>query len=186
MLCRMAANSEAGLASTTLLIRKNHLGLIARSVRGLKWRDSGCLKGEAAVTAPSCSSVAGRSEHTYGTEAQWSVDSSGIGTQDLYHFRASGRRSNQLSYLLLLPELLFLFIQFLSTCTNYHYPISFLHMLLSSLTGNTPTHVILRLANCPFDSFHWFTKMPPSALFSQLLDGTTPSTSALRYCQNTP
>ena len=61
-------------------------------------------------------------------------------------------------------------------------------MLLSSLAGNTapPTHVILRLANCPFNSFHWLTKMPPSALFSQLLDGTTPSTLALEYCQNTP
>ena len=32
MLCRMAVNSEAGLASTTLLIKKNHLGPIARSV----------------------------------------------------------------------------------------------------------------------------------------------------------
>ena len=32
MLCRMAVNSEAGLASTTLLIKNNHLGPIARSV----------------------------------------------------------------------------------------------------------------------------------------------------------
>ena len=52
-----------------------------------------------------------------------------------------------------LPELLFLFIQFLST--NYHYPISFLHMLLSSLA----THVILRLTlftglqKCPLQLF---------------------------------
>ena len=44
----------------------------------------------------------GRSEHTWRTEAQYSVDSSGICTQDLLHLRASGWRSNQLSYLLLL------------------------------------------------------------------------------------
>ena len=77
-----------------------------------------------------------------------------------------------------LPELLFL--QFLST--NYHYPISFLHKLFSSLAGNTapPTHVFLRLANCPFNFFHQLTKMPPSALFSRYLDGTIPSTVV--YC----
>ena len=61
-------------------------------------------------------------------------------------------------------------------------------MLLFSLAGNTapPTHVILRLENCSFNSFCWFTKMPPSALFSQLLYGTTPSTLALEYWQKPP
>ena len=38
------------------------LGLIARSVHGPEQRDSGCLMGEAAMTAPSCSQLqAGRS-----------------------------------------------------------------------------------------------------------------------------
>ena len=45
-------------------------------------------------------SVAGSSEHTCGTEAQWAVDCSGIRTQDLQLLHASGRRSNQLNYLL--------------------------------------------------------------------------------------
>ena len=37
------------------------LRLITRSVCGHGWQDSGCLKGEAAITAPSCSQFAGRS-----------------------------------------------------------------------------------------------------------------------------
>ena len=43
---------------------------------------------EAATTAPVCSQFLGRSEHTCGTEAKWSVDSSEIQTQDLQHFCA--------------------------------------------------------------------------------------------------
>ena len=53
-------------------------------------------------TATICSQFIGKSEHTCGTEPQYSVDSSMIWTQDLQHFHASGRRSEQLSYLLLL------------------------------------------------------------------------------------
>ena len=53
-------------------------------------------------TATICSQFIGRSEHTCGTEPQYSVYSGMIRTQDLQHFHASGRRSEQLSYLLLL------------------------------------------------------------------------------------
>ena len=52
-------------------------------------------------TATICSQFIGRSEHTCGTEPQYSVYSGMIRTQDLQHFHASGRRSEQLSYLLL-------------------------------------------------------------------------------------
>ena len=38
--------------------------------------------GEAAINAPDCSQFAGRSEYTLGTDAQYSVDSSRILTQE--------------------------------------------------------------------------------------------------------
>ena len=38
-----------------MLIKK--LGLIQCSVHGLDWLDSGCLKDEAAITAPRCSQL---------------------------------------------------------------------------------------------------------------------------------
>ena len=61
-----------------------------------------CLEGKAAITGPVCFPFfVCRLEHTCGTEAQL-VDSSGIRTQDLQHFRAKGRRAIQLSYLRLL------------------------------------------------------------------------------------
>ena len=47
-----------------------------------KWWDSGCFMGEAAINAPDCSQFAGRSEYTLGTDAEYSVDSSRIWTQE--------------------------------------------------------------------------------------------------------
>ena len=70
------------------------------SVSGL--RNRGALRARLPCTAPVCCQFIGRLEHmSCGTEAKWSVDSSRIWTQDLQHLRDSGRRSNQLSYLLL-------------------------------------------------------------------------------------
>ena len=65
-------------------------------------RDSSALRGRLQFLRPCCAQFVDRAEHTCGTEAQQSVDSSRILTKDLQHLRASGRGSNQLSYLLLL------------------------------------------------------------------------------------
>ena len=65
----------------------NNLVFIAHSVSGLMRRDCGYLIGEAAIPAPSWSQFAGSSEHTCGTEARQSVDSSGVWTQELQHLQ---------------------------------------------------------------------------------------------------
>ena len=67
-----------------MLIKKS-LGLITCSDPRLKRRDSECLKVDAAITEAVSSQFLGRSEHTCSTEAQQSVDSSGIPTQGLQH-----------------------------------------------------------------------------------------------------
>ena len=59
------------------------------------------------------------------------VDSSGIQTQDPRHFRASGRRSNQLSYLLLL--LLLLYDDILHCIIEYKLHVSMMVMVIYKL-----------------------------------------------------
>ena len=51
---------------------------------------SGCLKDEAAITVPVCSQLLGRLENTCGTEAQQSVNSSRIQSQDHSQLSVSG------------------------------------------------------------------------------------------------
>ena len=74
----------------------------------------GCLKGKAAIYGASLLSVCRKvGAHLW---HRGPVGSSGIRTQDLQHLRASGRRSNQLSYLLLLSPLRYLKME------RYHWP----------------------------------------------------------------
>ena len=79
----------------------NHLVVSHWSVRGLERWDSGCHKGEAAITAPSWSQLqTGRSTPAaQRPSSQWTADSSEIQTQDLQDLHAS----NSLSYLLRPP-----------------------------------------------------------------------------------
>ena len=76
-----------------------------------------------ACTATICSQFIGRSEHTCGAEPQYSVDSDVIRTQDLQNFHASGRRSEQLSYLLLLYIKNKADLTKLPICTNQNLPV---------------------------------------------------------------